>query len=117
MSEAPNPRAGRAKEDPNIATIETRSHPRPSRPLPTSRSQTPYGKREAELGSPSNAAITSPSESVILLTGNAVTLTDTGQGPYDGSEDTYIGVINNSGGDHGGEAFVEGGGTNATRCA
>ena len=40
----------------------------PSRPLPSSASQTPYSKREAELGRPSNAAIRSPSESVILLT-------------------------------------------------
>jgi hypothetical protein len=41
-----------------------------------------------------------PTIIITLGAGGSVTLTDTvpAQGPYDGSEDTYLGVINNSGG-------------------
>lgn len=34
--------------------------------------------------------------SVITITNTGATVTQTGQGPYDGSDDTLIGVVNNS---------------------
>jgi hypothetical protein len=64
------PRAARSDPTPRTLTISRslkRHRGAVSRPLPTSASQTLYRTREAELGSPSNSAITVPSGSVILL--------------------------------------------------
>lgn len=41
---------------------------------------------------------TGPGLTLTLSGGNSVTITTSGQGPYDGSDDTYVGVVNNSGG-------------------
>jgi hypothetical protein len=38
-----------------------------------------------------------PGLTLTLGGGNTVTITSSGQGPYDSSDDTYVGVINNSG--------------------
>jgi hypothetical protein len=53
---------------------------------------------QANAAWPSYGADSGPGLIITLGAGNAVTLTNTGQGPYDGIEDTYIGVVNNSGG-------------------
>ena len=46
---------------------------------------------------PAIGSDTQPGFIITLGTGGSSTVTKTGQGPYDGIEDTYIGVVNNSG--------------------
>ncbi len=46
---------------------------------------------------PAYGADTGPAVIITLNANNTATVTNTGQGPYDGVEDSYIGVVNNSG--------------------